>query len=80
MKNLIWAYYSIVRQNLDNNYFFYDDGTVIRQYDRTMNDLNLEVEVDPSKISDTDKEKIMSKCKEECSEEDIEKIRNILNQ
>ncbi len=35
-KKLIWAYYSTVRQNLDNDYYFYEDGTILHHYDRTM--------------------------------------------
>ena len=50
----------------DNDYYFYEDGTILHHYDRTMNKLDIEEHVTPSDISESDKELILAKCKEEC--------------
>lgn len=78
-KKLIWAYYSTVRQNLDNDYYFYEDGTILHHYDRTMTKWDIEEYVLPANITDNDKQKIMAKCKLECSEDIVEKIKMILS-
>lgn len=79
-KKLIWAYHSLVRQNLDNDYYFYEDGTILHHYDRTITKWDIEEYVLPSNISDSDKKKILSKCESECSIEIVERIKNLLNQ
>ena len=77
-KKLIWAYYSKVRQNLDNDYYFYEDGSILHHYDRTMTKWDIEEFVLPSNISYYDKQMIVNKCKLECSEDVVEKIKRIL--
>ncbi len=54
-KELIWAYYSLHRQNLDNDYLFYKDGTFHHHYDRTMTKWDIEEYVRASDISESDK-------------------------
>ena len=77
-KELIWAYYSIHRQNLDNDYLFYKDGTILHHYDRTMTKWDIEEYVSASDIPESDKEKIISKCESECNQEIINQIKFIL--
>lgn len=74
----IWAYHSMKKGTLDNDYFFYEDGSILHHYDRTINKWDIEEYVTPSEISESDKEKILSKCKTECSEDIFEKIKKIL--
>ena len=76
--NYIWAFHTMRKGMYDNDYYFYEDGTILRHYDRTMNNLDIEVYVSPSDIADSDKEKIISKCEEECSEEIVNQIKAIL--
>ena len=78
-KKQIWAYLSMKKGTYDNDYYFYEDGTILHHYDRTMNDYNLESYVSPSGISDSDKEKIVAKCTSECVNDIVEKIKRILD-
>ena len=41
-KELIWTYWSLRRQNLENNYSFFEDGTILHHYDKTMKKINFE--------------------------------------
>ena len=75
---LIWAYLSIKEGTYDNDYYFYEDGTILHHYDQTMTKLDIEAYVSPSDIPNFEKEKIVSKCKEECSEEIIAIIERLL--
>ena len=77
-KKQIWAYLSMKKGTYDNDYYFYEDGTIFHHYDRTMKDYNLESYVSPASISDSDKEKILAQCKSECPNDIVEKIRSIL--
>lgn len=77
-KRLIWVYHSIKKGTYDNDYYFYDDGTILHHYDRTMIKLDIEEFVSPSEISDSEKEKILAKCKEECTNTVFEIIKNLL--
>ena len=74
----IWVYHSMRKGMYDNDYYFYEDGTILHFYDRTMKDYNLESYVSPASISDSDKEKIMAQCLSECSKDIVEKIKRIL--
>ena len=78
-ENLIWAYLSMKKGTYDNDYYFYEDGTILHRYDRSMKDYNLESYVLPSNISDSEKEKIISKCESECNQEILNQIKSILN-
>ncbi len=75
---IIWAYLSLKKGMYDNDYYFYEDGTILHHYDRTMTKMDIEERILPSDIADSEKEKIISKCKEECSEETVNKIKAIL--
>ena len=77
-KKLIWTYWSVRGQNLDNNYSFYEDGTIIHHYDKTIMKLNVEENILPSEVSDYEKDKILLKCKEQCSFEIWKQIKSIL--
>ena len=77
-KELIWAYLSMKKETYDNDYYFYEDGKILHHYDRTMSKLNIEEFISPSNISDIEKEKILSKCKEECTEDILNKIKTML--
>lgn len=78
-KKQIWAYLSMKKGMYDNDYYFYDDGTILHHYDRTMTKLDLESYVLPSNISDSEKGKIISKCELECNQEIVNQIKDILN-
>lgn len=78
-KKQIWAYLSMKKGMFDNDYYFYEDGTILHRYDRSMKDYNLESYVLPSNISDSEKEKIISKCESECNQEILNQIKSILN-
>ena len=77
-KKQIWAYLSMKKGTYDNDYYFYEDGTILHHYDRTMTKLDIDEYVSPSCISEDEKEKIMTKCKEECSNDIVEQIKRIL--
>lgn len=78
-KNLIWAYRSTRRQNLDNDYYFYEDGTILHHYDCTMAKCDIEEYVLPSEISDFEKVKILERCKMECNEDVFIQINAMLD-
>lgn len=78
-KEVIWVYYSMHRQNLDNDYIFYRDGTILHHYDRTMTKWNIKEHVNPSDISGSDKKKIISKCESECTPEVVNQIKRMLD-
>ena len=77
-KKHIWAYLSMKKGTYDNDYYFYEDGTILHHYDRTTKDYNIESYVSPASISDSDKEKILAQCKSECPNDIVEKIKSIL--
>lgn len=77
-KKQIWAYLSMKKGTYDNDYYFYEDGTILHHYDRTMTKLNIETFVLPSDIPDYEKEKIITKCKKECSDDIVEQIVRML--
>ena len=78
-KKLIWAYLSMKKGTYDNDYYFYEDGTIFHHYDRTITKLGIEENVLPSDISDFEKEKIISKWEKEVTDKNVvEKIKNIL--
>lgn len=68
-KKQIGAYFSMKKRIYDNDYYFYEDGTILHHYDRTMTKLDIEAYVILSTISDTEKANITERCKEECDEE-----------
>ena len=78
-KKQIWAYLSMKKGMYDNDYYFYEDGTILHHYDRTITKTDIKEYVTSSEITELEKEKILSKCKEECSESIIEKIKTILS-
>ena len=78
-KKLIWKYLSMKRQLLDNDYYFYEDGSIFHHYDKTITKLNIEEYVSSEDISESDKQTILSKCKEECNNETYVKIERILS-
>ncbi|MBP3248659.1 MAG: hypothetical protein J6M36_12375 [Prevotella sp.] len=78
-KKQIWAYYSMKKGTYDNDYYFYEDGTILHHYDRTMKKLDIEEYVSPSDISESEKEQIISKCETECNQEIVNQIKIILD-
>lgn len=77
-KKQIWAYLSMKKGIYDNDYYFYEDGTILHHYDRTMTKTDIESYISPSNISDDEKEKILLKCESECSNEIVNQIKAIL--
>lgn len=78
-KKLIWAYLSMKRQNLDDDYYFYEDGTILHHYDQTIMKLDIEEYISPNDITDYDKNRILSKCKDECANSIFEAVNDMLN-
>lgn len=78
-KKQIWAFLSMKKGIYDNDYHFYEDGTILHHYDRTMNKMDIEEYVSPSDISESEKEKIIIKCESECNQEIVDQIKSILN-
>jgi hypothetical protein len=78
-KKLIWAYLSIKKGTYDNDYYFYENGTILHHYDRTMKKLDIEEYVSPSDISESEKEQIISKCETECELELVNQVKSVLN-
>lgn len=68
-KKTIWIYHHLKKGLLDNDYYFYEDGTIVHHYDRTTEKVNIEDIVSASDIPESDKDKILSQCKNECNEE-----------
>ena len=77
-KKQIWAYRSMKKGDYDNDYFFYEDGSILHHYDRTKSKRDIESFVSPSDISQIDKVKIIEKCKEECDDNIFRQMKNIL--
>lgn len=76
---LIWAYLSTRRQNLDNDYYFYENGTILHHYDRTMTKWDIDEYVTPSNIPESEKEEIIRKCETECSKAIVCQIKKLLD-
>lgn len=64
----------IGRGTLDDDYTFYDDGSVLREYDQSAYQLNLEDELNAYEISEHRKEKLLEKC----SDKHKEKLKQLL--
>lgn len=79
-KTPLWVYRSMKGPNLDNDYFFFEDGTILHHYDRTISKRDFEEYVLPTDISDYQKEKILTQCKVECHYELYERIKLILHE
>lgn len=78
-KKTIWAYLSMKKGMYDDDYYFYEDGTIIHHYDRSMSKTDIESFVQPSSISDDTKTLILEKCQRECTADVVEKIKTILS-
>jgi len=74
----LWIYRSMKKQDLDNDYFFFEDGSILHHYDRTINKRDIEEDILPKDISEHEKEKIIVQCESECSNELYERIKLIL--
>ena len=70
MANLIFESHFMRKGTFDDDYFFYDDGTIVRKYDnsRSFGDFNLEETVTANSIPDHTKQRIMKDCTEELKE------------
>lgn len=79
VKKQIWAYLSVKKGMYDNDYYFYEDGTILHHYDRTMKKLDIEEYISPSNIPDEEKEKMLKKCRAECPDTIVFEIGKILN-
>ena len=75
---LIWAFLSMKKGTYDNDYYFYEDGTILHHYDLSVQKFNLESYVTPENISESEKEKIISQCNSECTPEIVNQIKSIL--
>lgn len=64
----------IGRGTLDDDYTFYDDGSVLREYDQSAYKLNLQEEIQANEISDHRKDRLLEKC----PAQNEEKLRQLL--
>ena len=74
----LWFYLSMKKQDLDNDYFFYEDGTILHHYDRTINKRDIEEDILSKDIPEYEREKILAQCEGECPNEVFERIKLIL--
>jgi len=74
----LWVYRSMKKQDLDNDYFFYEDGTILHHYDRTINNRDIEEDILSKDIPEYEREKIIAQCEGECPNEVFERIKLIL--
>lgn len=74
----LWVYRSMKKQDLDNDYFFYEDGTILHHYDRTITKRDIEEDILPKDISKCERENILAQCERECPNEVFERIKRIL--
>lgn len=65
--------------NLDNDYFFFEDGSILHHYDRTISKQDFDEDLFPKDIPEHAKEKILAQCKGECPNELYERIKLILH-
>jgi len=77
-ENLIWAYLSMKKGTYDNDYYFYEDGTILHHYDRSMTKCDIEEHVNSSDIIESEKKKILDRCESECNHEIVNQIKKIL--
>ncbi|WP_294455790.1 hypothetical protein [uncultured Bacteroides sp.] len=72
-KKLLWRCILPMKKGvLDNDYAFYDDGTIVHEYDKSMyklEDMNIETPVSADSIQDDIKQQIMEQCPEELKEQ-----------
>ena len=74
----LWFYQSMKKQDLDNDYFFYEDGTILHHYDRTITKRDIEEDILPKDISKCERENILAQCERECPNEVFERLKLIL--
>ena len=74
----LWVYRSMKKQDLDNDYFFYEDGTILHHYDRTITKRDIEEDILPKDISKCERENILAQCERECPNEVFERLKLIL--
>lgn len=77
-KKLIWAFHSMKKGTFDNDYYFYEDGTIIHRYDISVRKFNLEKQVSSEDISDYEMKKIIEQCEKECNSDVVKQIRTML--
>ena len=59
----LWMYSFPMRKGIfDDDYYFYEDGTIIHFYDRTQSKLNIEEKVSPLSISIEKREIMLEAC------------------
>lgn len=70
MKNVLYHYMSMRKGDLDDDYIFYEDGTIVHEYDKSRypGGYNLKEVVNPNQIDDSKKQKILADCPETIKE------------
>lgn len=70
-----WGYcFPMKKGNLDNEYYFYEDGRILHIYDKTQNKLNIEEYIKAKDISERERRVII----ENCPNKFIDKVKKIL--
>lgn len=73
--NYIWSYFSPMKKGLfDDDYYFYEDGSILHSYDKTQSKLNIEEFILPESI-ELDKRLTMLRS---CPSNLYEEIKSIL--
>ena len=77
MKNVLYHYMSMRKVDLDDDYIFYEDETIVHHYDKSRypGGYDLKEEITPNQISDSKKSDILAKCPED-KREAVAKILN----
>ena len=67
--NYLWMYSFPMKSGvLDDDYYFYGDGSIVHFYDKTQNKLNIEEIVTPSSISEDKRKTMLNACPQELKE------------
>lgn len=78
-KKLLWRCSLPMKKGvLDNDYAFYEDGTIVHEYDKSiyrLEDMNLETQVSADFIQDDIKHKIIEQCPENLKERIISMLK-----
>lgn len=62
-ENIIWSYFFPMRKGtLDDDYYFYEDGSILHSYDKTQQKLNIEEFVSADSIAIDKRYKMLEAC------------------
>ncbi len=62
----------------DNDYVFYNDRTIVYEYDLSVKKFNLKEDIMPADIPEEDKMAILNKVDSECPREYVDMVKDLL--